>query len=164
MRVKYFSVPVHDDGAVTDDVNRFLAQHRVIKFKQRLIDQGSESFWAISVQWQDGGRASIKDSKASSIDYREVLSEQEFQVFAKLRVMRKEIAEQNGIAVYRVFSNAQLAAMVEKRVTAVSGFASIAGVGEAKVRVYGERMLSVLTAEIPGLPALEHRATQVDTT
>ena len=109
MRVKYFSIPVHDDGTVADEVNQFLSQHRVIKFKQRLIELGNESFWAVSVQWQDGGRSSAKGNKSPSIDYREVLSEEEFQVFAKLRVTRKEIAEESGIAVYRVFSNAQLA-------------------------------------------------------
>jgi len=118
------------------------------------------SFWAVSVQWQDGGRSSAKGNKSPSIDYREVLSEEEFQVFAKLRVTRKEIAEESGIAVYRVFSNAQLAAMVEQRVTTVSGFTAIAGVGDAKVREYGERMLSVLALEIPVLAAVKPSDTQ----
>lgn len=160
MRVKYFSIPVHDDGTVADDVNRFLSQHRIIKFKQRFVDQGSESFWAVSVQWQDGGRTSAKGSKAPAVDYREVLSAEEFQVYAKLRVALKEIAEENGIAVYRVFSNAQLAAMIEQRVTTVGSFAAIAGVGEAKVKEYGERMLSVLTAEIPVMAAAKRDDTQ----
>ena len=45
------------------------------------------------------------------VDYKEVLSPADFALFAKLRDWRKATAEQEGIPVYAVLTNEQLAAI-----------------------------------------------------
>ena len=42
-------------------------------------------------------------------DYKQVLKPEEFEVFSRLREWRKGVAEKEGVPVYVVFSNEQLA-------------------------------------------------------
>ena len=80
------------------------------------------------------------------IDYREVLNPVEYALFDKLRQLRKDIAEKSGIPVYAVFTNDQLAAMVKKPPQAVKDLLAIAGIGEAKVKQYGDAFVALNSA------------------
>ena len=53
---------------------------------------------------------------------------------------------------YALFTNEQLAAMVQSRVTTAAALEKIDGVGPARVEKYGAAMLAVLTAAMPGTP------------
>jgi hypothetical protein len=54
-------------------------------------------------------------ARAGRVDYREVLSPPEFAVYDRLRTLRKELAQAEGLPPYAVFSNEQLAAFVQRR-------------------------------------------------
>jgi superfamily II DNA helicase RecQ len=73
-----------------------------------------------------------------------VLSEQAFAVFARLRSLRKELAESEGIPAYALFTNEQLAEMVQRRVQTAAALREIAGIGEARIEKYGETFLRLL--------------------
>lgn len=78
------------------------------------------------------------------VDYRESMTPQNFATYCRLRDERKRIAEAEGVPVYTVFSNAQLAAMVERKAASTRELAEIEGVGAARVEKYGARMVEVL--------------------
>ena len=86
---------------------------------------------------------SPKAASKGKIDYREVLNEQDFAVFARLRTLRKELADGEGIPAYAVFTNEQLAEIVQRRVQSAAALREIAGVGEALSK-YGEAFLRLL--------------------
>lgn len=88
------------------------------------------------------GRGVKSQSGKKSIDYREVLSAEDFAVYAKLRDLRKQLAERDGVPPYAVFTNEQLAAIVQGRVDNLTALKAIDGIGDARVEKYG---LSVLT-------------------
>lgn len=71
------------------------------------------------------------------VDYKEVLSPEDFALFAKLRDWRKATAEQEGIPVYAVLTNEQLAAITTKRPGSISQLREVEGIGEAKAGRYG---------------------------
>ncbi len=79
------------------------------------------------------------------MDYREVLSAEDFAVFAKLRDLRKEIAQGEAVPVYTIFTNEQLAKMVQAKATTKAALEKVAGVGDARIEKYGARVLEVLT-------------------
>jgi superfamily II DNA helicase RecQ len=54
------------------------------------------------------------------------------------------VAEKEGVPVYTVLTNEQLAQMVQKKVSSKAGLKEIEGVGEARVEKYGEAVLRVL--------------------
>jgi superfamily II DNA helicase RecQ len=73
-----------------------------------------------------------------------VLSEADFAVFAKLRELRKSIAEAEGVPPYAVFTNEHLASMVRGKLKTLDALGRIEGVGPGRVDRYGARFLALL--------------------
>lgn len=97
------------------------------------------------------GKGPTVAGKGSKVDYREVLSEADFKLFARLRTLRKELAEHEGVPAYALFTNEQLAAMVARRVRTPAELGAIPGVGAARVEKYASRFLELLgQADDPG--------------
>jgi hypothetical protein len=51
MALRFFAVPVHDSSTFEQELNGFLASHKVVSIDRQLIDQGINSFWAICVDY-----------------------------------------------------------------------------------------------------------------
>lgn len=87
---------------------------------------------------------------ALKTDYREKLDPDTFARFARLRQARKRWAEEAGVPVYAIFTNAQLAAVAQARPDSLTALQEIDGIGAAKASSYGERVLALLTDAPPG--------------
>ncbi len=149
MACKFFIVPIRDSEAAEAELNAFLQSHKVLDVERRWVDQGANSFWSLCIDYLDPAAAgsSRRTSRRSSVDYREVLSDEDFAVFAKLRDLRKEIAQAEGVPVYAVFNNEQLAKMVQNKARTKADLEAIAGVGDARIEKYGARFLEFLTQQ-----------------
>ncbi len=145
MRTRFFSVPALDPTEAEEELNHFLSQHRVLTMKSSLVRLKDGAFWSICVVYQP--KVQAKRSRKSKVDYREILNSEDFEVYAKLRTLRKEVAEEEAVPAYQVFNNAHLATMVTERMRTLEDLISIPGVGPARVEAHGERFLRVL-AEI----------------
>jgi ATP-dependent DNA helicase RecQ len=64
--------------------------------------------------------------------------------FNALKAWRAEISRGHGLPAYVIFHDATLAEMARKRPTSLEALATITGVGEKKLRAYGEEILRVL--------------------
>ncbi len=150
MAFKFFTVPINDDGRAEAALNGFVRSHRVLTVDRRWVDLGASSFWSFAVDYLDGqpGTASPQTGRPPGakpkIDYREELPADQFAVFARLREARKEIANAEGVPVYAVFTNEQLAGMVKARAATRADLGRIEGVGEARLDKYAGRMLEIL--------------------
>jgi len=80
---------------------------------------------------------------------------EDFEVYAALRELRKEVAERDGVPPYAVFNNAQLAEMVQKRIRSSEELGRISGVGPSRVEAHGSRFLERLTELQTSGPAEE---------
>jgi len=78
-----------------------------------------------------------------------VLSPDDFAVFARLRDLRKEIAKEEAVPVYTIFTNEQLATLVTARARSKADLEKVAGVGDARIEKYGERFLAALGSGDP---------------
>jgi superfamily II DNA helicase RecQ len=152
MQLKLFVLPIKNLGAAEAEMNAFLRGHRVLAVKKEFVSDGENSFWSFCVEYLDGANGGAggmpQGSRAPKVDYKEVLKPEEFEVFSRLREWRKAVAEKEGVPVYVVLSNEQLAQMVQKKVTSKAGFKEVEGVGEARVEKYGEALLQVLAAPV----------------
>ena len=102
------------------------------------MPDGPRSAWAVCVGYLDrGGHPAPEQGQGKRVDYREVLSESDFAVYAKLRSLRKSMAENEGLPAYTFFTNEQLAAMVQQRATSLRALEEIPGVGAARSRSTG---------------------------
>jgi ATP-dependent DNA helicase RecQ len=71
------------------------------------------------------------------------------EIFARLRVVRRRLADAEGVPAYIVFSDAVLARMAALRPTDEQGLLAIPGVGAVKLARYGPAFLAALR-EPPG--------------
>jgi superfamily II DNA helicase RecQ len=158
MQLRFFAVPVLGGEEIARELNQFLSTERVIMVERTLVADGSRSLWAVCVGYADRGARTGPGSPASGsgqrVDYREVLSEGDFRVYVKLRDLRKELADRDGVPPYAVFTNEHLAAMVQQRVRSLAALERIPGIGAARVKKYGAAFLEVLTARTDGAPAV----------
>ena len=146
MNMQFFTIPMADPHAAAETLNAFLAAHRVVHVDRHFVAEGANSLWSICVSYIEGESRppSAERRQQKKIDYREVLSEAEFATFAKLRALRKTLADQEGVPAYALFTNEQLADMVRRPVLSLAGLASIDGVGQARVEKYGSAFLQLL--------------------
>ena len=98
---KFFSIPIAGDDSLESELNSFLRSVRVVSKTVQLSSSGAQPCWGICVEYfsSDYVKGSVPPRgkrASSSIDYREVLSEENFVVFARLREVRKAIAEEKG--------------------------------------------------------------------
>jgi superfamily II DNA helicase RecQ len=150
MSYRVFTVPIQHPHQAEQEMNSFLRSHRVLSVERRWVENGENSAWAFCVDYLEspthgpGLAQNGRTGNRNKVDYREKLSPEDFRVFARLREIRKEIAQADAVPVYTVFTNEQLARMVEGRVTTKAGLDSVAGVGDARVEKYGARVLEFL--------------------
>ena len=146
MQLKLFVLPIKNLGAAEAEMNAFLRGHRVLAVKKEFVPDGENSFWSFCVEYLDGAGAGalLSGGKLPKVDYKEVLKPEEFEVFSRLRDWRKAVAEQEGVPVYVVLTNEQLAQMVQKQVKSKAGLKEIEGVGDARVEKYGEALVQLL--------------------
>lgn len=157
MPLKFFLVPAFEPGAAESEINAFLGSHRVVAIDRRFVDQGVNSFWAVCVDHLPTGMGDARRVLSigrNRIDYKQVLSADEFVVFSRLRELRKEIAQQEAVPVYAVFTNEQLAQAVQQRCRSAADFGRIDGVGQARVEKYADQLLSIL-ASLPDVAVPE---------
>jgi hypothetical protein len=123
MALTFFAVPVGDGGQAEAELNAFLRGRKVLAVDRRRVEQGAESLWCFCVDFLEAGAGGAGPGAArgfaarAKVDYKEVLTPEQFAVFAKLRDLRKEIAQAQAVPVCTVFTNEQLAAMVQQKAT-----------------------------------------------
>jgi superfamily II DNA helicase RecQ len=150
VKLRFFAVPMLDGDEESQELNRFLSMNRVLQVERHFVADGPRSAWAICVSYLDrGGRPALEHAQGKRVDFREILSEADFAVFVKLRNLRKSMAERDGLPAYTFFTNEQLAAMVQQRVTSLKALEEIPGVGPARVKKYGAAFLEILKANLP---------------
>ncbi len=138
MQFKSFVVPLFGNDSDEDEFNLFLRQHRVISVNRDLIEHNGSRCWIFLVEYlnsdSDSSVDSFSDSKKKGrVDYKKILNPDDFDIFSKLREVRKKIAEEKGIPVYAVLTNDQLSDVVTKRITTKSALKEIPGIGDQKV-------------------------------
>ncbi|HED54140.1 MAG TPA: DNA helicase RecQ [Phycisphaerales bacterium] len=86
-------------------------------------------------------------SATRRLDPEEPMSDAERVVFDRLRGLRRELASEQGVPPYVVFSDATLRDMVRLRPTTAGEMLEVKGVGQTKLQRFGDVFLEALHAE-----------------
>lgn len=145
MQFQLFTVPVIDDGEALEEMNRFLRTHKVLEVEQKLVSAKNGSQWYFCVKYL--ANAIIEKTQSiSKVDYKQVLDEKTFAVFSALREGRKKIAEEDGLPVYAVFTNEELAGIAGLSDINAENIKKIKGIGDKKTERFGKRLIDFYNA------------------
>jgi superfamily II DNA helicase RecQ len=125
------------DSSFLDD---FLKNVHLVTSSEYFFCEGSKHYISFVIKYELTGHsmASLKKS-----DFKQQLSEQSAGVFALLKDWRFQKAKSEGVPPYVVFSNNQLFAIANSRPQSLTDLAKINGVGESKLKKYGECVLRI---------------------
>jgi superfamily II DNA helicase RecQ len=159
MRYRLFACSIPPDPGVEADLNGFLASHRILNVTHHVVCKPDIACLLFVVAYLEGEAGSGKGrGEADRVDYREKLSEADFEVFRRLRELRKQMADEEKVPVYNVFTNAQLAQIAERRVQTRAALEGVEGVGQARLEKYGERLLALCNELMKPSPPTEGAA------
>ena len=144
MQIKIISVPILGGEAENAALNQLLQQKKVIELKQELITTTDPPVWSFLVKYVDDYSPYPKKER---IDYKEVLDPVTFGRYSKLREIRKQVAEENGVRTYLVFTNAELAELAKHEQLTQQVMLGVKGIGEQKFRKYGHYFLDLNSDE-----------------
>lgn len=149
MPYEFIQIPANGQGNAKEELNKLLRGGRIASVRKEFVPNGEDSFWAFCIEYLDGAVSGGKGRMGSGpkVDYKEVLSMEDFVVFSRLRDLRKTIAEKEAIPAYSIFTNEQLAAMVTGKVDSLAALGAIPGVGAARLEKYGAAFLGNLTGK-----------------
>lgn len=145
MQVKIFTLPIHGCEQMEEEANRFLRSHRVMTVDRQFSPDGG-GYWTLFITYQDGlpsagGGSGVGVSRSGKVDYREVLSPEEFGRFALYRDIRKEMAVQQGVPAYAIFTDEELSLIARMETVTLEAIAAIKNVGK-RAEKYGMAFVS----------------------
>lgn len=128
------------------DLNAWLSSHRIVSVNQHVVAAPGGALLVFVVQSVEAGptRPGTPSGPARKVDYKEELSAEDFALFSLLREERKKIAEAEGVPVYAILTNEQLAEMAKRRPASLSALSTIEGLGKARLEKHGSRLLAAL--------------------
>ena len=103
MLLRFFTVPLCGGEEAAEELNRFLGAYRIVTIDRQFVQDGPNSVWALCVTYVQASSRALS-GKRGKIDYRDVLSEPDFAVFARLRALRKTLADKEGVPAYALFT------------------------------------------------------------
>lgn len=140
MQVRVFTIPLFDNLAQTDEMNAFLRSQKVLTLDRQQVTVGEQAFWTFCVTYMPQGGYSNsggQQAKGGKVDYKNVLDQETFAVFSRLRSIRKQLAEQDAIPAYAVFTDSELAEIAQLEHIDPLSIQTIQGIGQKKADKYG---------------------------
>ena len=141
MQVKLFTIPLFDNEAELNEMNGFLRSQKVLTIDKQFVSVGENAYWSFCITYLQLSKQSTMAQNAqrqNKIDYKEVLDVATFAVFSTLRTIRKQIAENEAIPAYAVFTDSELAEIAKLENIDMAHLQSIQGIGQKKAEKYGQ--------------------------
>ena len=142
MKYRLFHYPFPCDQELSE-LNQFLASHRITLVRHFVVRKSESPLLTFLVEYVDCAMP-VAPRKATKVDYRELLNDEQFLLYSRLRDLRKEIAEAEVVPLYTLFTNVQLADIAVKRIQTVDRLREIGGLGTARIQKYGERLVAIV--------------------
>lgn len=139
MQIKIFRIPTVGNTLLEEEMNIFLRSKKILKVDGHLSQEPTGPAWCFCIQYMEDVRAGAKGR--IEVDWREKLPPEVFARFARLRELRKALAEQEGVPPYAVFNNEELAGIAQLEKPSRAEMLKIKGVGEQKMEKYGVAFL-----------------------
>ncbi|MCI5130663.1 MAG: hypothetical protein D3904_03885 [Candidatus Electrothrix sp. EH2] len=146
VQYKIFTVRPAFSSEDEEALNLFLRSHKILTVHREFVAAGINPAWHFAVEFfagQTNEKSGSGDGR-KRVDYREILDPESFALYARLREWRKQIAEQEAVPLYTIFTNKQLARIAEDRIQSSQGLRKVEGVGAARIDKYGAALVELV--------------------
>lgn len=145
MNYKTFIINCANPQESEKELNSFLNSNRIICVQREFCPTPTPC-WNFLVEYVETEKSDQRKAgnKKEKIDYMEVLSQEDFAIFSKLRELRKQIATAEHIPPYLVFTDAELAAIVTAHITKPEDLLKLNNVRQNKIEKYAPQIYSIL--------------------
>ena len=135
MQIKVISVPVEGGEDMNEILNAFLRNHKVIKVEKQLVQNEGTACWSFCVSYlnDQADTPRVREKK----DYQASLDSAAFERFNRYRSLRRQLAQQEGVPPYVIFTDDELAEMAKETELTTASIQAIKGIGSKKVEKYG---------------------------
>ncbi len=147
MKIKLFTIPVFKYEEEEKELNEFLEAHQIKKIEKKFYQYNTGAFWCFIIEYSDGKEIkqpislAENNRKSGKIDYKATLSDKHFEIFSKLREVRREIAIKEAIPAYAVFTDAELAGIAALDILTEEQIRTVKGVGDKKAERFAKRII-----------------------
>lgn len=136
--------------AVNDEMNAFMRSHRIVNVEKQFFATAESGYWCFCVNYLENAGVNTSSNQQQGkpkVDYKEVLEPKQYAVFTRLREIRKQIADDNAVPAFAVFTDSELAEISKLDPLTPENMLTIKGVGQAKVDKYGAAFCQLPTIE-----------------
>ena len=146
LQLKAFTMPIHTDSTIESELNTFLKTHKVINIRKEFVNNPDNLCWCFLVEYvaEEGNQTKTGKAVKNAVDYKEILSPEDFSVYAKIREWRKEVAEKNSIQLYAILNNEQMATIAQEKITTLDQLKQVPGIGEQRIKKYGKNIVEIM--------------------
>ena len=153
MRITVLNLPHHAEGGFdARPLDEFCQKHDVRSWVEHFYLSAGRPMLAVVVEYE-ASRSPLGPPPGRPTErYRDPwrdLDPTARPVYARLREWRSLRARQDGVPVYVVFSNRQLAAIATALPTTKEALRSIDGIGKAKADRYADEVFTILASVAP---------------
>ncbi|KPA08761.1 HRDC domain-containing protein [Candidatus Magnetomorum sp. HK-1] len=147
---KIFPIPINCPGEKENQLNQFLSSHKIISINREFINDNGKAYICFEVEYitdkqQAENTSKTTENKKSIIDYKEILSHDDFSLYLQLKAWRKSINDDTKIPLYAIFNNEQLAKICQLRPQTKESLKKIDGVGDGKIEKYADAVLKIVS-------------------
>jgi superfamily II DNA helicase RecQ len=147
MNLKLFNTRLSPENAVNDQmaINTFMDTVSVKKTSTQFVP-GNPDYWSILVFYEDLNGTHKKETEKQPAITEADLNETERNIYAALRLWRKDRATEINLPEFMVCHNATLMTVARERPADLLALSKIKGLGDQKVAKYGEDIVAILNA------------------
>lgn len=147
IQINIFTLPLAPSLQQTEDLNHFLRSHKIIDIRKEMAIVDGNSVWTFCVSYMQESTSISPIAKNAKTDYKELLDEATFDVFSRLRKIRKSIADEEAVPAYAIFTDAELAELAKLKTLSLEAMQSIPGIGKKKIEKYANRLIKDMNGE-----------------
>ena len=128
-----------------DEMNSFLRSKKILQVENFIVNDANRAFWTYCIKYIDS--VTVQESgkrDEGKIDYAEVLDDETFKRFSKMRDIRTQIAKEEKVSAFLVFLNEELASLAKIEDLTLAKMKTVKGIGDKKVEKYGQRFIDLL--------------------
>jgi len=147
MQIKLLVVSIFNNENSLNELNKFLRSHRVLEVQQEFVSAENGSYWCFSIRYIQDNYSETLFNKREKLDYRKILDDKTFLIFEKLRKCRKEIAKNDAVPAYAIFTDAELSKIAKLDKIIETTIKTIDGIGEKRTEKYGKLIAAMFNKD-----------------